>query len=83
MFVWPTPGMGRPPFLHGKFAGTSVQIVVMKGPLGLSEVMPIVANFGYGPIRFFPFSFDAIPPSNFGFGWCNIARIGLASNPTR
>jgi hypothetical protein len=50
----------------------------MKGPLGLSEMIENFPNFGFEAIKFFPFGFGASSPSNSGFGWRNIARIGRA-----
>jgi hypothetical protein len=69
--------MTRQIFLLWKFAGTSIRIVAVRGPSGLSDMIQNFANFGFEPIKFFPFGFGTDSPSNSGFGWRNIARIGL------
>jgi hypothetical protein len=75
---WRHPAMARKPFRLRKFAGTSVRIVAMKGPPGLTEM---IQNFAVEAIRFFPVGSGPSPPSNSGFGWCNIARISLFACP--
>jgi hypothetical protein len=44
--------MARLLFLLRKFAGTSLLIVAIKGPSGLSDMTGIFANFGFEPIKF-------------------------------
>jgi hypothetical protein len=73
--------MARQPFRLRKFAGTSVRIVAVKVPPGLSEAIQNFLNFGFEAIKFFLFGFGPSSPSNSGFGWRNIARIGLFACP--
>jgi hypothetical protein len=73
--------MARPPFLLRKFSGTFVQIVPMKGPPGLSEMIQNCPNFGFEGIKWFHVAFGPSSLYNSGFGWRNIPRIGLFAWP--
>jgi hypothetical protein len=53
----------------------------MNGLPGLSEMIENFPNYGFEAIKFFPLGFGPVSPSNSGFGWRNIARIGLFACP--